>query len=214
MPEALDYLSQRELMALVAEAMGRGDSGHAMAYLKAAVARDDRTPEALFMLGSEYAQIKLVDDALDCMGRAVAQAPEFWIARFQLGLLHLTAGQPAQAQAVWAPLATLADGDAKAYLKRFHQGLLHLIADEFGPAVQWLQSGIALNHENEPLNVDMRRIIDAVAHLPGAASTAPAELAGSAPPPAPAETKVPATEADVEPSHLFISAYATRGKPH
>jgi tetratricopeptide (TPR) repeat protein len=212
MPEALDYLSQRELMALVSEAMGRGDSGHAMAYLKAAVAREDRTPEALFILGSEYAQLKLMDEAEDCMSRAVAQAPVFWVARFQLGLLHLTSGRPAQAQAVWAPLAGLADDDAKVYLKRFHQGLLHLIADEFAAAMQMLHAGIALNPENEPLNVDMRRIIDAVAHLPGNTSAPPADPARETS--APGAAAPAAAETDVEPSHLFISAYATRGKPH
>jgi hypothetical protein len=66
-----------------------------------------------------------------------------------------------------------------------------------------------LDHVNEPLNADMRRVIDAIEHLPGR----------QAAPQAPAEERVrvaPDTGAvaEVEPSHLFISAYTRRGKPH
>lgn len=217
MPEALDSLSQRELLALAAEAGARSDSGHALAYLKAAAAREDRSPEALFLLGSEYAQLRLMEEAAACMGQAVALAPRLWIARFQLGLLHLTSGAPALAQEVWAPLHEMAEHDDKAYLKRFHQGLLHLIADEFVPAVRALQAGMAQNHDNAPLNHEMQRIVDAVVSLPGVPAVAPVAAPaspaagdrGAAAPPTTAEPEV-----EVEPSHLFISAYATRGKPH
>ena len=102
-----DTLTQAELLALALEATRRSDSGHAMAYLKQAAARADATPEACFLLGSEYAQIGLVEDALAHLHRAVALAPNYAIARFQLGLLHLTNAQPDEALAVWAPLADL-----------------------------------------------------------------------------------------------------------
>jgi tetratricopeptide (TPR) repeat protein len=191
-----DTLTQAELLALALEATRRSDSGHAMAYLKQAAARADATPEACFLLGSEYAQIGLVEDALAHLHRAVALAPNYAIARFQLGLLHLTNAQPHEALAVWAPLADLGLEHPLAALR---QGLEHLIRDQFVDCVQWLERGIELNTEIPALNADMQNIIQQVKALPS-------EGEGVA---------VAKTDVDEEPaaSHLFLNAY-TGGKVH
>ena len=212
MPDTLQSLTQAELLALALEASRRQDTGHALAYLKEASTRPDATPQALFMLGSEYAQLGLIDDAKANMARAVEAGPDFVIARFQLGMLHVTSGEVEAARAAWAPLATLAVDHPQAYLATFHRGMLHLVADEFDVAVATLNAGLAQNQENEALNGDMRRVIDAIEHLPGRspAAEAPAVEPQTEASPAPA----PAADAEVEPSHLFITAYTHRGKPH
>lgn len=87
----------------------------------------------------------------------VALAPDFAIARFQLGLFQLTSGEADNALETWARLDRLADGH---YLRRFVDGLRCLIRDDFAGAVQNLRDGIGRNTENPPLNNDMQILID------------------------------------------------------
>jgi len=211
MSDTLQSLSQSELFALALEASRREDAGRALAYLKEASGRPDASPQALFMLGSEYAQLGLIDDAKASVARAVEVGPELIIARFQLGMLHVTSGEVDAARAAWAPLVALSADHPQAYLATFHKGMLHLVADEFDDAVATLGAGLAQNLENEALNNDMRRVIDAIEHLPGRSPQAPATVS---PQPETAPAPAPAADADVEPSHLFINAYTQRGKPH
>lgn len=211
MSDTLQSLSQNELFALALEASRREDTGRALAYLKEAGSRPDASPQALFMLGSEYAQIGLMDDAKASMARAVEAGPDFAIARFQLGMLHVTSGEVDAAKAVWAPLDALGAEHPQAYLAAFHKGMRHLVADEFDDALAALNAGLAQNQENEALNKDMRQVIDAIEHLPGRSPQTPEAAALQ---PETATAPAPAADADVEPSHLFINAYTHRGKPH
>lgn len=210
MSDSLSKLTQAELLAIALDASRRDDAGHALAYLKEAAGRADATGQALFMLGSEYAQLGLVAEAKASMARAVELGPDFPLARFQLGMLHVTSGEVEAAKGAWAPLAVLRPPHPQAYLAAFYRGMLHLVADEFDAAMQALGEGVALNHDNEPLNRDMRRVIDAIEHLPGREAKAPATVA----PLATVARDVLGGEPEAEPSHLFISAYKQGGKPH
>lgn len=218
MSDALATLTQPELLALALEASRRDDSGHALAYLKEATGRADASTQALFMLGSEYAQLGMATEAKAAMAKAVELGADFPLARFQLGLLHLTSGEVDAAKATWAPLAGLAGQHPQAYLAVFHRGMLHLMADEFDAAVQALSDGVTQNQDNEPLNRDMRRVIDAIQHLPGREGLAAQEPAAGQAAPAPqapqAAAEVSSDEAEADPGHLFISAYTHGGKPH
>lgn len=190
----LDSLSQSELLALSLEAGRRGDSAHLMAYLKIAVARDDATAQAQFLLGSEYAQAGLMDQAFHHLKAAVDLDPALGIARFQLGLLHLTHAQVEQAVETWQPLSNLGEGHP---LNLFRQGLEHLARDEFEACIALLERGIEHNHENAALNADMQRVIEQARSVQAAAAP------GAATSPAP----------DDEANSLFLGAYA-QGKVH
>jgi tetratricopeptide (TPR) repeat protein len=177
-----------------------------MAYLKAASEREDVGAESLFLLGSEYAQIGLIDDARACLQRALVRAPDYAIARFQLGLLDLTSGVPESALQVWAPLDALDDADPQGdYLRAFLRGLQALIRDEFANVVRWLEQGISLNVDNPALNANMQRIVDEVRALQAQQPASDAAKHMLADAPAEAQEELP--------NHLFINAY-TRGKPH
>lgn len=152
----LALLDQTELLQLALEANRSGEGGASIAYLKEAVSRADATGNAHFLLGAEYAQIKLYDRAVSEMEAALALDPGLSIARFQLGLLWLTGGEPERALQVFAPLAELAESDP---LHLFGQGLCALIRNEFDETVRLLESGIALNQTNDALNGDMRTML-------------------------------------------------------
>jgi tetratricopeptide (TPR) repeat protein len=155
------------------------------------------------MLGSEYAQLGMIEEAKDSMARAVDLDPGFPIARFQLGMLHLTSGDPQTALVVWEPLAVLDDRHPQAYLVWFERGMRHLIAGEFGAAVQALRGGVCVNQDNEPLSADMNRLVASIEQS--------MESGGSVGATAPSQ---PSSEADAALNHLFISAYAKSGLPH
>jgi tetratricopeptide (TPR) repeat protein len=130
-----------------------------IAALRRAVLDDPRNGEKRYLLGAELAQQRDYESAVLEMSAAVALAPFLHIARFQLGLLHLTMAQPHHALAVLEPLEELPDA---APLKHFKHALAALIADDFPACVGALERGIALNTDNEPLNHDMRLILEQV----------------------------------------------------
>lgn len=111
-----------------------------------------------FLRGSLLAGSGRPIEAHASLSRAVALAPEFALARFQLGFFELTSGEAARALATWEPLDALVPADH--YLAHFVSGLRSLIQDRFADTIAALEAGIAVNEENLPLNRDMQLIID------------------------------------------------------
>jgi hypothetical protein len=119
-------------------------------------------PRLLFLRGSHLVGAgRLIEGHAD-MARTIELAPDFAIARFQLGFLHLTSGEAPQALDTWARLDLLPDNH---YLRHFVDGLRALIRDDFKTATEKLLSGMALNTDNEPMNRDMQLLLDKCAPL-------------------------------------------------
>jgi len=129
---------------------------HSLSSLENALAANPRNAELHYLMGAELAQAGRYDHAVAAMTRALELQPPLPIARFQLGLLHLTMGHPEEAVSVWQPLEQLKD---EAAVKHFKRGLEALIHDDFPQCIEWLEKGIALNSTNAPLNRDMGLII-------------------------------------------------------
>ena len=116
-------------------------------------------PRLHFLKGSWLAGQEDYVAARRSMRHAIDFAPNYSTARFQLGLLELTSGEAIAAQETWGPLHALPQTH---YVRLFVTGLCHLIRDEFADAVRCLEEGISLNHENEPMNRDMRMVVDEI----------------------------------------------------
>ena len=114
-------------------------------------------PRLHFLKGSILVGEGKLIEAHGYLSKAVEIAPDFAIARFQLGFFQLTSGESNNALKTWARLDMLPDGH---YLKLFVVGLRHLIRDEFEDCIDTLRKGMDLNNENPPLNKDMQLIID------------------------------------------------------
>lgn len=119
-------------------------------------------PRLHFLNGSVLAGEGQNIAAHAALSRAVELAPDFAIARFQLGFFQLTSGE---AEAALATLHSLMQLPVDHYLRIFTEGLQHLIGDRFEQAVASLQKGIGVNQENIPLNRDMQLIIDECAPI-------------------------------------------------
>lgn len=110
-----------------------------------------------FLKGSNLVGQGRLIEAHTSLTRAVEIAPDFYIARFQLGLFQLTSGESDNALKTWARLDMLPE---QHHLKLFVQGLRHLVRDEFSECISSLEEGIAINSENPPLNNDMNLLIE------------------------------------------------------
>jgi len=110
-------------------------------------------PRLHFMRGSLLAARKQPVAAHAALCRAVELAPDYHIARYQLGFFELTSGEVDAALATWGPLHRLPE---QHYLRIFIEGMIHLVRDEFEPAIARFEEGMRQNDENEPLNADIR----------------------------------------------------------
>lgn len=172
----LAMLDQEELLQLGLKASAENDSGSAIAYLKEAVSRADGNAVAHYILGAEYAQIKMYQRAIGEMEAAIALDPALSIARLQLGLLWLGADDTARAAEVLGPLAELGAQNA---LHQFGAGLQHLIDENLPEALRCLAEGVALNTANPALNLDMQGIMRAIEQRQSGAAASPAPLAAA-----------------------------------
>lgn len=164
----------------------QGDGAAARQLLEQAVQEHPGDPRLYLLLGAERVHGKDVDGAEAAYIAALQLAPDFAIARFQLGLLQLTSGRPAAAFSTWAPLEALGERDP---LRLFKQGLEHMARDQFDEARRLLEEGIAENRENPPLNRDMQMVLERIAAVQGQ------------PPAGQAEEAAPAAD------HFLVSAY-------
>lgn len=145
------------MTALVAGIQKNAKSG--MRDLEAMLVEYPDDPRLHFLKGSLLAGREDYAAARASMRHAVDLAPDFAVARFQLGFLLLTSGEPHAAQEAWGPLHAL---PADNYLHLFVRGLTKLVHDEFEDTIGLLTEGIARNRENAPMNNDMQMIIDEV----------------------------------------------------
>jgi tetratricopeptide (TPR) repeat protein len=114
----------------------------------------------LLMLAAEFAENRDMDSAEAAYAAALQRAPDFWIARFQLGLLQFTGARPAVARVTWAPLDSLEEQHP---LRLFKRSFERLAEDDFQGARDLLQKGIAANSANPPLNRDMEMLLERIA---------------------------------------------------
>jgi tetratricopeptide (TPR) repeat protein len=183
--------SDENLQSLLATL--RTDEGAALARASALIEGFPDDARLHFLRGSMLIGAGRHIEAHGALSRAVELAPDFHIARFQLGFFELTSGEPARAVQTWGPLEALPPTH---YLKLFVIGLGHLIRDEFGPAVAHLEEGMRANDENAALNRDMQLLIDQCAPL--------MTKSGTALPPSPETSQIPATDEKADSATSFI----------
>lgn len=154
-----DNLTQEELLHLAVEATRRGEHGASISYLKEGVSRFPEDAKLAYVLGAEFAQIGLYDQAEAEMQRAISLDAELYTAIFQLGLLQMTLGKVEEAKSSWSQLDTLSTDHA---LWLFKTGLEHLAANDFENAQEHLKKGLEVNDFSPELNNDMQTVLDSI----------------------------------------------------
>ena len=145
-----------ERLAELVEAASR-DGAKGLALTERLLASYGRDPQLQFLHGSLLASAQRYGEARQAMQRALDIAPDYAIARFQLGLLALSSGDAAAAEATLRPLEALPPDHP---LRLFAEGLQHMAADEFPEAIACLEAGQARNGQIPAINRDMQLLID------------------------------------------------------
>ena len=141
------------------KASQEGESDLAVRHWQKAAEQAPQSGAPYFLIGSEYAANRDYVQAAKAMQTAVELQPDFWIARFQWGLLQLSGGDVPAASVIWQPLDAL---PAENCLRLFRDGLLLLSADQMAQAKSQLMVGIQNNVDNAPLNHDMGMVIQRI----------------------------------------------------
>jgi tetratricopeptide (TPR) repeat protein len=187
-------------------ALAQGDEPAALGRIALLLDDCPQDPRLHFLKGSLLAGQQQYAEGLVAMRHAVALAPGYDIARFQLGLLELSSGDAEAADATLQPLADAIDEKA---LSLFALGLRHLARDNFDRAETLLRRGIEINDEHPLVSRDMQLMLAGIADA-RAAQDALAE----SPPTVPDENARAAPEEDVSADHLLLQRYADKSTKH
>ena len=164
---SLSPLLQQALAASAAN-----DTAAALELLAQAGREEPGSPLPQFLLGAELAQSGRYPEAESAYAAAVLLAPEWAIARYELGTLQFTSGRAALAFITWEPLLALPDNDP---LRLFVLGYGELAKDAFSAALSYFERGVSANTVNAPLNRNIRLLIDAILPmLPSSSQPSPA----------------------------------------
>lgn len=146
--------SDQDLATLIEDI--RGDDHRDLDKIDRLLGLFPEDPRLHFMRGSTLAGKQRAIEAHQSLQKAVELAPDYALARYQLGFFELTSGEADRALSTWGPLLQLPTGN---YLRRFVEGLTHLIRDEFAPAIEQFEAGMALNEDNPPMNGDIALLV-------------------------------------------------------
>lgn len=151
-------LDAEELFHLAMKASEEGDRERTISYLKRSIASQPQA-KSIYILAAEYAELGMMQRAIEGMQRAVELEPTLWTAHFQLGLLFLSQALIQEAKNAWEPLIDLGPD---AYLYHFALGCTQLIDDQTDDALESFATGVEMNDDNPALNRDIARIVSSV----------------------------------------------------
>ena len=141
----------------------RNDDIRGLEALNELISHHPRDARLHFLRWSILAGLQRYPEGRSAMLEAVTIAPEFALARFQLGFLELTSGLADDAARTWLPFALL-DDDAP--FRLLSDGLNALAHNDFSSAKHLITRGVNCNNEHPLINADMQLILDEIADKP------------------------------------------------
>lgn len=166
-------LNPKELYHLAIKASSESDREKSIVLLKRFLqTKEGDTHEishAHYLLGAEYADIRMFEEGLSQMRKAVDINPSLDAAHFQIGLIMSLTGKTEDAEKAWQPIIQKKDETLDLYL--FVQGLAALNNNQPDQAVMLIEKGLDQHTTNPPLRQDMIKLRDKVKNkLAGAGS--------------------------------------------
>ena len=125
-----------------------------------------------FLIGSEHASAGNFEAAELAFACALLLAPDFTLARYQLGLLQFSTRRAPLALLTWQPLLSLPEDDA---LPHFVRGFGALAEDAFDDSLAHFRRGLACEPANPALCSDVLQLVEAVEKLGGPQGSASEE---------------------------------------
>lgn len=143
---------------------------------------------------SRLASSGLYEEAAEEFAQAIILDPEFYLARYQLGLLQFTQAKVAQALLTWAPLQNSQSSSKESgTLACFANGFRALAEDDIAGARSLFEEGLTRGHENRPLLQDVHKVLEALNSVEGNVS--------------PVKFLSPETMETSKDAHILLSGY-------
>ncbi|HET8745639.1 MAG TPA: hypothetical protein VFM98_08540 [Ramlibacter sp.] len=169
----------QDLDRLLAEGMAASREGlrdSALALFRRASEADPASALPHFLLASEQASAGDFAEAELSFANALLLAPDFTLARYQLGLLQFSSSRAPVALLTWQPLFNLPEQDA---LLHFVRGFAALAQNAFSESLAHFRQGLQCQPANPALCSDILQVVEAVQRLESGATPAEEE-AGTA----------------------------------
>jgi len=195
-------MSFDQLISFGLAASQADNSEQAVRFFQQASAAEPDAGLPQFLLGSEYAALGDEDQAEVAFVNAVRLAPDFPLARYQLGLLQFSSGRAAVGLLTWQPLLELPEFDP---LPHFVNGFGALAQDQFVEALAFYEQGIQRNTSNPALSADIEKVMAGI-------RIAMAQNDGE--PVAVSESAVGEDDAVDASIHVFLANYQQNGPKH
>ncbi|KRG78438.1 hypothetical protein ABB30_03770 [Stenotrophomonas ginsengisoli] len=161
----LDILDAEELFHVALGAMQQGRDVEALACLKQLLKLQPGHPEALHLLGAQYAQLRMFGRAEATWTSLLEGHPGHAAARFQLGRLIMLKGDANAVATVLQPLAATTED-----LGYYAAAVIAATQGNAGQTEQGLVQGLACTQSNPAVTDDMRQWLQRLRDQVGATS--------------------------------------------
>ncbi len=176
-PMSFEKLDNDELLRIALDAINQDKHADAVSMLKTLLERDSKHVFGTYLLAAEHAQLGMMDRAEEGFVKTVALAPDFPMARFQLGQLYLVKGDAELARNLLAPLAQLPAGQALSF---YAKGLIAAANENVNEAIVQLQAGLDCEQDIPALAQDMQRVLSNLHAMTGGGGSSPSTQTTSA----------------------------------
>lgn len=157
--------STSDLDRLLAEGMAASRANRreeALALFQRAVEADPASSLPHFLLAAEHASAGDFARAELSYASSLLLAPDFSLARYQMGLLQFSSQRATVALLTWQPLFLLPEADA---LLHYVRGFAALAQDAFADALRHFRRGLECTPANPVLSADILQVVEAVERL-------------------------------------------------
>lgn len=152
-----EKIDNDELLRLTLDSINQERHADALSMLKVLLERDTEHAFATYLLAAEHAQLGMMDRAEEGFKKAVKLAPDFLMARFQLGQLYLVKNETSLAIEMFTPITLLPDGHT---LAAYAKGLIAAANDDIAQAIAHLAAGLECEQDIPALAEDMLSMLN------------------------------------------------------
>ena len=152
-------LSQKELFHFALYASKNQRTDESIIYLKEFLKSEPENPEAMFLIGSQYAELAMFDEGIEYMRQTLEIAPEAHLVRFQMSMLYFSLNKKEETLTGLAPLLEIEESDP---FNRFAMGITALINGESSECIALLKQGLEIELNNPALVDNINNMIAAI----------------------------------------------------
>lgn len=149
-------LDAQEYLHLAINATQNNQHHAALDYLHKALDQEPDNAQAIFLLAAEYAELGLYQRAIENMEKSISIDPSIEMAHYQLALLYIQLGRPAESMPLWQHLSEHAQDNS---LMLFSKGMIELDSNKEN-GISTINQAIEIANSNTFLKTSMTTLLN------------------------------------------------------